>query len=191
MTKTYSPSNLAKAALATFASALALIPAICLTVQAAPPVAATKPAAAAATPAPAPAAPAAPAAVPDVVMKPGVWETSVSVETIGIAAKRTMSAANCLNSNDLKNTQRFVPSQIDTGLKCDIHDYALKGNTAKWRVTCSGKSGAMVGEGSMKFGADSFAGSTVIEPKAKAVKASDKTKKIQQTLTGKLQGACK
>lgn len=185
MSKTYSPSNLAKAALATFASALALIPAICLPIQAAPPAAAAKPAAA--TPAPAPA----PAAVPDVVMKPGVWETSVSVETIGIAAKRTMSAANCLNSNDLKNTQRFVPSQIDTGLKCDIHDYALKGNTAKWRVTCSGKSGAMVGEGSMKFAADSFAGATVIEPKAKASKASDKTKKIQQTLTGKLQGACK
>ncbi len=183
MTKTYSPSNLAKAMLATLASALVLIPSICSTVQAAPPAAAAKPAAAA------PAA--APAAVPDVAMKPGVWETSVAVETLGIAAKRTMSAANCLTSNDLKNTQRFVPSQIDSGLKCEVRDYVLKGDTAKWRVTCSGKSGAMVGEGSMKFNADSFIGSTVIEPKAKAAKASDKNKKIQQTLTGKLQGACK
>ena len=187
MTKTYSPLNLAKSTLATLTTALVLMPSIYLTVQAAPPAVAAKPVAT--VPAAAPAA--APAAVPNVVMKPGVWETSVSVETIGIAAKRTMSAANCLNGNDLKNTQRFVPSQIDAGLKCDIHDYALKGDTAKWRVTCSGKSGAMVGEGSMKFNADSFAGSTVIEPKAKPAKASDKSKKIQQTLTGKLQGACK
>lgn len=181
MTKNYSPSNLARAAIACVLVLMPITSLISLTAHAAPP----------ATAAAKPVALTEPSAAPAVTMKPGVWETSISVETIGVAAKRTTSAANCLSSADLKNTQRFVPSQIDAGLKCEVLDYALKGDAAKWRLTCSGKTGAMIGEGSMKFNAESFAGSSVIEPKAKSAKASDKSKKIQQTLTGKLQGACK
>lgn len=181
MTKNYSPLNLANLATTAIAYVVVLMPMTSLAVYAAP----------AATAAAKSAAPAEPSATPAVTMKPGVWETSISVEVIGVAAKRTTSAANCLSSADLKNTQRFVPPQIEAGLKCEILDYALKGDTAKWRVICSGKVGAMVGEGSIKFSAESFAGSSIIEPKAKSAKASQKSKKIQQTLTGKLQGACK
>lgn len=181
MTKNYSPLNLANLATTAIACVVVAMPITSLTVHAAPAaIAAAKSV-----------APAEPNATPAVTMKPGVWETSISVEVIGVAAKRTTSAANCLSSADLKNTQRFVPSQIEVGLKCEILDYALKGDTAKWRVICNGKAGAMVGEGSIKFSAESFAGSSIIEPKAKSAKASEKSKKIQQTLTGKLQGACK
>ena len=178
MTKNYSPLNLANLAATAIACVLVLMPITSLTALAAPAAAKSV-------------APAEPNATPAVIMKPGVWETSISVEVIGVAAKRTTSAANCLSSADLKNAQRFVPLQIEAGLKCEILDYALKGDTAKWRVICSGKAGAMVGEGSIKFSAESFAGSSIIEPKAKSAKASEKSKKIKQTLTGKLQGACK
>lgn len=178
MTKNYSPLNLANLATTAIACVVVLMPIASLTVHAA--TAAAKSV-----------APAEPNATPAVIMKPGVWETAISVETIGVAAKRSTSAANCLSSADLKNTQRFVPSQIEAGLKCEVLDYSLKGDTAKWRLTCSGKAGAMVGEGSIKFNAESFAGASIIEPKVKSAKASEKSKKIQQTLTGKLQGVCK
>ncbi len=181
MTKNYSSLNLANLATTAIACVVVAMPITSLTVHAAPEaIAAAKSV-----------APADPNATPAVTMKPGVWETSISVEVIGVAAKRSTSAANCLSSADLKNTQRFVPSQIEAGLKCEILDYALKGDRAKWRVICSGKAGAMVGEGSIKFNAESFAGASIIEPKVKSAKASEKSKKIQQTLTGKLQGACK
>ncbi len=120
-------------------------------------------------------------------MKPGVWEVTTVIETVGSPTKRTVAARTCLGADDVVDVRRIVPPQRDFGLKCETTDARRKADDVTWRVACTGKEGTLAGSGKMSIAPESFTGSADLEKKA----AGAKPVKVSQKLAGKWIEACK
>ncbi len=124
-------------------------------------------------------------------MKPGLWETTAVIEMPAVLKKVNTTIRSCYTADDIKNPQRLIPVLHEVGMKCEIKDYKLVGETASFKETCTDKATTMSGSGTMAMKADSYAYSANLEQKPLDPKSADKVVKVKETLTGKHIGDCK
>lgn len=146
---------------------------------AAGPASAQKAAATAAAP-----APAAPASA---VMRPGLWETTVSNQAAGAEGRRTIVSRYCFAATDVGEPARVLPRQREPGMKCENRDIRPQAGKVSWQVACSSAEGSLAGPAEVTVGATSYAGKAELEHKKKGAKAD----KVTSTLSGKWIEACK
>ena len=137
--------------------------------------------AAAAAPALAPVAAGAPTA-----MRPGLWETTATVETIGAESRRTIVSRACYRATDVSDTVRVLPRQREPGMKCENRDVKPQAGKASWQVACASADGSLAGPAEITFAATSYAGKAELERKKKGAKAE----KVSTTLSAKWVEAC-
>jgi hypothetical protein len=134
------------------------------------------------------AAPAAPAAAAgSTPMRPGLWETSVEMQTVGSETKRTVVSRTCYADTDVTDAARVLPRQREPGMKCENRDVKLQAGKAGWQVACSSADGSLSGPAELTFAASSYAGKAELERRKKGAKAE----KVSARLAGKWVEACK
>ena len=118
-------------------------------------------------------------------MTPGLWEITVKSEIQGMTGGMGMPATTmtqCVRPADVQDGKRTVPQQDP---KCEMKDYKLQGNTARWRFECKGPE-AMSGSGSMTYSGNSYSGSTKM-----SMKQQGRVINMTQSYSGKRLGDCK
>jgi len=139
---------------------------------------------AAATTAPAPAADTAAAAT---AMRPGLWETTMTIQTAGAESRRTIVSRSCFAATDVSDAARVLPRQREPGMKCENREVKPQAGKASWQVACTSADGSLAGPAEVTFAATSYAGKAELERKKKGAKAE----KVSAALSGKWLEACK
>src|SRR5690606_36073901 len=67
----------------------------------------------------------------------------------------------CITSKDLQDPRSTTPGGNMPGGNCKVTDYRASGNSASWKVACTGQ-GDMTGSGHMTFNGDSYTGTTTM-----------------------------
>jgi hypothetical protein len=118
-------------------------------------------------------------------MKDGLWETTMKTEMAGMpggAPVQTMQ--RCYTAADFQDPAAMNRG-MDKGARCDTTDYRLQGNTATWKIACTGE-GAMTGTGTATYGGTSYTMTNRM-----AMTHSGQTMNMTTTQTGKYLGPCK
>jgi hypothetical protein len=113
-------------------------------------------------------------------MKPGQWQTTITVEAPGMpVAIPPMTSERCVTEKDL-----VPPSQTPPGQECKDTDLKVAGNTVSWGLECKKADGTvtMKGTGRITWAGDTFAGAMNVDASGIAMK---------YVMTGKRLGACK
>jgi Protein of unknown function (DUF3617) len=137
-----------------------------------------------------PAAPAASAAASvsgATPMRAGLWETTVTIQTVGADSRRTIVSRACYAATDVTDVARVLPRQREPGMKCENRDPKVQGTKAAWQVACSSAEGSLAGPAELTFAATTYAGQAELERKKRGAKAE----KVSATLSGKWLEACK
>ncbi|MBI3716283.1 MAG: DUF3617 family protein [Betaproteobacteria bacterium] len=124
-------------------------------------------------------------------MKPGLWEVTAVVEKPAVLQKINTTSRYCYTADDVKNSQKLIPLQHEVGMKCEIKEYKLAGETATWKESCADKTSSLSGTGSMTMKADTYTYAAALEQKSLDPKAADKPYKVTEKLSGKHIGDCK
>ena len=135
----------------------------------------------------APAAPAPAATSGSTPMRPGLWETSLEVQTTGSDTKRTIVSRTCYADTDVTDIARVLPRQREPGMKCENRDIRLQAGKATWQIACSSAEGSLAGPAELTLGANSYAGKAQLERKKKGAKPE----KVSSTVSAKWVEACK
>ena len=138
---------------------------------------------AAATAAPPPA----PDAAAATTMRPGMWETTMTIQTVGADSRRTIVSRSCFAATDVSDAARVLPRQREPGMKCENRDVKPQAGKASWQISCSSGDGSLSGPAEVTFAANSYTGKAELERKKKGAKAE----KVAATLSGKWMEACK
>ena len=127
------------------------------------------------------------AAAAATAMRPGLWETTVTVQTAGAESRRTIVSRTCYAATDVSDAARVLPRQREPGMKCENRDVKPQAGKASWQVACASADGSLAGPAEVTFAATSYAGKAELERKKKGAKAE----KVSATLSGKWVEACK
>jgi len=129
--------------------------------------------------------PAAPAAQSG--LKPGNWEISTVIEFSNTATRKTITSRLCYAPEDVAAANRILPPQRGLGVQCLASDVKAGGTSGiAWKLTCTGKEGAMNGSGTMKPGPTAYSAEVHLERKA-----GGKVVKIDEKTSGRWLGPCK
>jgi hypothetical protein len=112
-------------------------------------------------------------------LKPGQWQTTIKVETSGLAvAIPPMTRETCLTEKDL------VPqSQTPPGQECKNSAVKIGGNTVEWKVECKkGEAVTLKGTGTITYAGVAYSGAMDVEVTGA---------RMRYALTGKRLGECK
>ena len=120
-------------------------------------------------------------------MRPGLLETTVTVQAAGAESRRTIVSRSCYAATDVNDAARVLPRQREPGMKCENRDVKAQAGKASWQVACASADGSLVGPAEITFAATSYAGKAELERKKKGAKAE----KVSATLNGKWIEACK
>jgi hypothetical protein len=142
--------------------------------------------AAAQKPAPVGATAAAPGAVAT-PMRPGLWEITVVVETVGSNSKRTIVSRACYAATDVADIARVLPRQREPGMKCENRDAKTQGTSATWNVACTSPEGTLTGAADLSLTGTTYSGHADLERKKRGAKAE----KVAEALSAKWIEACK
>jgi len=135
-----------------------------------------------------PAAPAAPAPVAaPTPMRAGLWETTVTVQTVGTDSRRTIVSRACYAAADVSDAARVLPRHRETGMKCENRDVRPQAGKAGWQIACTSADGSLAGPAEITFAATTYAGKAELERKKRGAKAE----KVTSTLSAKWIEACK
>lgn len=90
------------------------------------------------------------------VMKPGLWEITMSMEGAGMPSSMIppTKVKHCYRAEDLKDLRNTVPEKNSN---CQVSDWKESGNTVTWSLSCTGKN-AMTGSGSITYSGDTYSG---------------------------------
>ena len=120
-------------------------------------------------------------------MRPGLWETTVAVETVGSNSKRTIVSRACYAPTDVADAARILPRQREPGMKCENLDAKAQGANATWRVACASADGTLAGTAELALTGTTYSGHAEFERKKRGAKAE----KVTEALSGKWLEACK
>lgn len=120
-------------------------------------------------------------------MRPGLWEITVAVETIGSNSKRTIVSRACHTQADVGDIAKVLPRQREPGMKCENQDARVQAANATWRVTCSSGEATLGGSAELALTATTYSGHAELERKKRGARAE----KVAETLSGKWLEACK
>ena len=129
----------------------------------------------------------APATPVETGMRPGMWETTVTIQTAGAESRRMIVSRSCFAATDVSDAARVLPRQREPGMKCENRDVKPQAGKAAWQVSCTSADGSLVGPAEISFAADSYAGKADLERRKKGAKAE----KVSAALSGKWIEACK
>ncbi len=120
-------------------------------------------------------------------MRPGLWEISVAIETVGSNSKRTIVSRACYSVADVADIAKVLPRQREPGMKCENHDARTQGANATWNVACASPEGTLAGAADLSLTGTTYSGHADLERK----KRGAKVEKVAETLSGKWLEACK
>ena len=118
-------------------------------------------------------------------IKPGLWEFSVTNQVVGKDAKRKMVSQVCYFATDVETPDRSMPPQHEFGMKCSVKDYKATGDTAKWQVSCTGKSNSYSGLTTVTIKPESYEGQATLSSQS-----AGKGVKINQIIEAKRVSGC-
>ena len=130
------------------------------------------------------ATPAAPA--PVALVKPGLWEITVTSEAPGSDRSRSNVFRQCYSAAAATDIRQLLPPQHELGMQCQNHDPKMSGLEASWQITCTGKSGSLGGTATLTFVGGGYQGRAKLDHTAPGSKPS----KVVQIMSGKLLGNC-
>jgi len=92
-------------------------------------------------------------------MRDGMWEITTKMEMAGNkgAQMPQQTVKHCMTKQDVADPRRATPGAGDPG-RCKMTDYKMQGNTASWKLACTGD-GSGTGSGTVTFSGDSYSGS--------------------------------
>ena len=111
-------------------------------------------------------------------LKPGSWEIASVVDFSDTSTRKTITSRLCYSPDDVAAPSRVLPPQRGLGVKCLASDVKAGGTTGiAWKLTCTGKEGAMNGTGTMKPGPTAYSAEVHLERKSggKVVRIAEKT----------------
>ena len=120
-------------------------------------------------------------------MRPGLWETTLVIETLGSDRKRTVVGRACYSAADVADFQRVLPKQREFGMKCEARDLKAQGVNGTWHVACASPESTLSGSAEVVLAATTYSGRAALESKKRGVKSE----KVTQTFAGKWLEACK
>jgi len=89
-------------------------------------------------------------------MHPGLWEITTEMDMPGMPMKLPPQVVrHCYTAKELADARNTVPQGGKSN--CRMDDYHLDGNTATWKMSCSGQN-SMHGSGTTTFNGDSYQG---------------------------------
>ena len=136
--------------------------------------------------APAPATIAAPNGGPT-PMRPGIWEITQVVETVGSNGKRTIVSRACYAAADVADIVHVLPKQREAGMRCENRDAKSQGTSANWSVSCISPEGTLTGTADLSMTGTTYSGHADLERKRRGAKAE----KVAEALSAKWLEACK
>ncbi|MBN1546079.1 MAG: DUF3617 domain-containing protein [Syntrophaceae bacterium] len=84
-------------------------------------------------------------------INPGKWEITTKTEMAGIPPQ-SITHVQCITDQDM------VPVSQDASKECKVTDIIVKGDTAKWKISCGGQGGQMEGTGQVTYSGDTMKG---------------------------------
>jgi hypothetical protein len=117
-------------------------------------------------------------------MRPGLWEITMTNEMPGMpaAAQKPFVSRSCVKPEQAKDPQQVLPR--DARSKGETTDYKTVGNTATWKMSCTGEQAAK-GTGKITWRGDSYEGLNVIE-----MGQGGQTMTMSQKYVGRRVGDC-
>lgn len=116
-------------------------------------------------------------------MQEGKWESSVEMKIEGLPFPMppiSFKNTQCLTRKDL------VPNMASKDQKCDVKERTVVGNTLKWKVVCTDKSGTSEGTGEITYRGSSYQGTMRTKTTDKKGQSSSSSAK----LAGRRLGDC-
>ncbi len=123
---------------------------------------------------------------PAAPMQPGLWETTLVIESPGANAKRTVVGRACFTAADVATPARIAPRQREQGMSCENRDLKAEGANLQWRIACTAADSTLAGSGELALAATTYAGHAEVDRKKRGAKAE----KVAETFAGKRLGAC-
>jgi hypothetical protein len=120
-------------------------------------------------------------------MRPGLWETTVAIETVGVDSKRTIVSRACYGEADVADIARVLPLQRERGMKCENRDARVLGANARWNAVCTSPEGTLTGTVTLVLATTTYSGQAELERR----KRGSKPEKVIETLSGKWVEICK
>lgn len=88
-------------------------------------------------------------------MKPGLWEVTMSMEMSGMPQSMPATTVkHCYRPEEVKDLRKTLPKQQGD---CQVSDWKQTGNTASWKMSCSGQM-PMTMTGNMTYDGDRYGG---------------------------------
>ena len=116
-------------------------------------------------------------------MKEGLWEITITMHMpAGAGLPHTLR--QCFKHEDIANL-RGAPGPTRLDQPCRTDDYKLRGNTATWKMVCTGTM-SMAGKGIIIYNGTSYSGKNTM-----AVEYGGQMQTLTTAYTGKYLGACK
>jgi len=118
-------------------------------------------------------------------MQAGLWEITTKSEMAGMpAGMPPVTVKQCVRPSDLGDPKKVLPQGSK---ECQVNDYKLQGNSASWRMECSGAT-QMSGAGNVTFSGASYSGNMKVTLKAGK---SNPAMTMSQTFSARRIGDCK
>jgi hypothetical protein len=118
-------------------------------------------------------------------VKDGLWEMTMTTEMAGMPGGAPgMTMQQCFSAKDFQDPAAMNRG-MDKGSKCTTSDYRLQGNTATWKIACTGEM-PMTGTGTATYGGTSYTMTTRM-----AMTHGGQTMNMTSTNNGKYLGPCK
>ncbi len=119
-------------------------------------------------------------------MKEGLWEITTKMDMPGMPGSgQANSMRRCVTKKEVQDYASTPPGADTRDKACKMTDYKLQGNTATWKMACSGDM-AMTGSGTITYSGTSYSGSQTM-----TMTHGGQTQNMTVHFTGKHLGDCK
>lgn len=115
----------------------------------------------------------------------GLWEITTQVEMAGMPGGMSpQTMQRCYGAKDFQDPAAMNRG-MEKGSRCETSDYRLQGNTATWKIVCTGET-PMTGSGTATYGGTAFTMTSKM-----AMTHGGQTMNMTTTSNGKHLGPCK
>lgn len=102
---------------------------------------------------------AAPALADDPMIRPGLWEITMTSEGMMGMPPSTVTSKQCLKPEDVQQPENFAPDVEIPNMECSSGNFTRDGDAMTWQVACTSSEMKMDGKGTFKsLGPDAYEG---------------------------------
>ena len=108
-------------------------------------------------------------------MRDGLWEITVKMDMPGMPATMPpQTSRQCVTKRDLEDLRKMTPSAGMGDARCEVSDYRVQENTARWNWRCKGEEAAS-GTTTMTFSRNTYSGTNQMYMKPRGAPAQSMT----------------